>query len=85
MKYPRVYHMLVCHGHSPLYAQKILIDAHRKDAWSIRWIRRARSAVPRQLWIGRKRDAKRTIDFIRGMTGISDLELERLTAKANQR
>lgn len=54
MKYQRVYHMLVEHGHHPQFAQKIIIDATRGDEFSLRWIRRARGMMPNSDWIARK-------------------------------
>ena len=39
MQYPLVYRMLLDRGHSVPRALEILLDAHRGDQWSMRWIR----------------------------------------------
>lgn len=54
MRYTRIYHMLVCHGHSPQHAADILVACRRKDRFSLNWVRRAHQMVPRKLWAKRK-------------------------------
>jgi hypothetical protein len=54
MKYIRTYHMLVVHGHHPTKAAEIIVNAKRRDAWSLRWIRRVHSMQHPSLWIERK-------------------------------
>lgn len=55
MKYTRIYHMLVCHGHTPEMAGRIILEGKRHDKWSVRWIRRSRNSVPTKLWQERKK------------------------------
>lgn len=38
-KYPRIYAMLKRAGHSPAKAYTIILDAHRKDEYSLHWVR----------------------------------------------
>jgi hypothetical protein len=58
MKYVRVFHMLVSHGHSPIHAGDIIVEAMRKDRFALNWIRRVHAMVPRKIWITRKQKAR---------------------------
>ncbi len=56
MKYPRVFHMLRVHGHNGQRAAEIILAAAvRKDAWALRWIRRAHAMTPIRQWIARRK------------------------------
>lgn len=38
-KYPRVYAMLKWHGHSPVTALQVIVEAKRGNTYALDWIR----------------------------------------------